>query len=174
MASIEDQFEFLQQTWANSASFPAGDDGPDPVIGEANAPVKIQREGRPDLRLDFRRFVHTSGGIYAFAPSLTALRQLAEGAIGGEEPPPFDPNNRVKPGTGPWRLRERPGLSGRVVMTVAAGTAVLHLDDPRSTFPPFENGHFWFRIRVGTGKNAKEGWIAGDGLEKQPPLPNAE
>jgi Dyp-type peroxidase family len=176
MASIEDQFEFLQQTWANNPGFPGGDDGPDPVIGEASAPVKIQREGKPDLRLDFRRFVHTSGGIYAFAPSLTALRQLAEGAIGGggEEPPPFDLNNRVKAGTAAWRLRAQPGLSGKVVVMLAAGTAVRHLDDPRSTFPPFENGRFWFRVRVGTGASAKEGWIAGDGLEKQPPLPNAE
>lgn len=64
------------------------------------------------------------------------------------------------------------GLSGRVLVMLAGGTVVLHLDDPRSTYPPFENRRFWFR--VGMGKSAKEGWIAGDGLEKQPPLPNAE
>ncbi len=87
MASIEEQFEFLQQTWANSARFPGnafGDgrtDGPDPVIGEDRAPVELRRPNQPDVHLDFRRFVHTSGAVYAFAPALSTLRQLAAGAL---------------------------------------------------------------------------------------------
>jgi Dyp-type peroxidase family len=87
MTSIEEQFEFLQQSWANFAQFPGvvvGDnrtDGPDPVIGEDPAPVELRRAGRPDEHLDFRRFVHTSGAVYAFAPSLSTLRLLADGEL---------------------------------------------------------------------------------------------
>ena len=83
MSSIEDQFEFLQQAWANNASFPDGSAGPDPVIGDAArpAPVTLRREGHPDQQLEFHRFVHTTGALYAFAPSLSTLRQLADGTL---------------------------------------------------------------------------------------------
>ena len=87
MASLEEQFEFLQERWANLEEFPGnvfGDkriDGPDPVIGEDPAPVELRRQGLPDAHLDFRRFVHTSGAVYAFAPSLTTLKRLASGQL---------------------------------------------------------------------------------------------
>ncbi len=87
MASIEEQFEFLQQAWANFAQFPSvvfednRTDGPDPIIGEDPAQCELRREGREDEHLDFRRFVHTSGSVYAFAPSLTTLRRLAKGEL---------------------------------------------------------------------------------------------
>jgi len=87
MASIEEQFEFLQTAWANAANFPGnvlGDrkqDGPDPVIGEDPAPARLSREGHEDTTLDFRRFVATSGAVYAFAPSLTMLRRLGAGEL---------------------------------------------------------------------------------------------
>lgn len=82
MASIEDQFEFLQQSWANNAEFPPGSAaGPDPVIGETGAPVRLQRPDRPDLSLGFERFVFTEGAVYAFAPSLAALRRLGNGEL---------------------------------------------------------------------------------------------
>ncbi len=81
MSSIEDQFEFLQQHWANNPNFREAGDGPDPVIGTDPAPVTLRRQGRPDRRLDFRRFVQTTGALYAFAPSLTTLTRLARGTL---------------------------------------------------------------------------------------------
>ncbi|MEJ7569181.1 MAG: Dyp-type peroxidase [Gaiellaceae bacterium] len=87
MASVEEQFEFLQAQWANAPDFPGvvfGDqksDGPDPVIGEDPAGIRVAREGHEDVELDFRRFVQTSGSLYLFAPSLTTLRRLGQGAL---------------------------------------------------------------------------------------------
>jgi Dyp-type peroxidase family len=80
MASIEEQFEFLQAKWANNPGFPGDGDGPDPVIGEDPAPVRLAREGHDDVELDLRRFVETTGAVYAFAPSISALRELGSGA----------------------------------------------------------------------------------------------
>lgn len=85
VGSIEEQFESLQIAFANAADSPGnvfGDgrvDGPDPVIGEDSAPVELRREGKPDQHLDFQRFVHTTGAVYAFAPSISALKMLAGG-----------------------------------------------------------------------------------------------
>ncbi len=86
MASIEEQFEFLQQAWANFTHFPAvvdgvtpEDDGADPVIG-ASSICRLRREGLPDRALEFRRFVYTSGTVYTFVPSLSALEMLCSAA----------------------------------------------------------------------------------------------
>ena len=80
MASIEDQFEFLQMTWANNADFPAAADGADPVIG-TDSDVTLKRDGAEDARLQFERFVKTEGSLYAFAPSLPTLLSLASGGL---------------------------------------------------------------------------------------------
>ena len=84
MLSIRDQFEFLQQSWADFPKFPGVvdgvqpvDDGPDPVIGDNEASCRLRRPDGEDRLLDFRRFVHTSGAVYAFTPSISALRRLA-------------------------------------------------------------------------------------------------
>jgi Dyp-type peroxidase family len=83
MTSIEEQFEHLQREFANNPRFPSDKfedplpDGPDPVIGEDEAKVRLCREGREDAALDFRRFVYTTGATYAFAPSLATIRRLA-------------------------------------------------------------------------------------------------
>jgi len=82
MASIEEQFEFLQSAWANGP-LPGGG-GPDPVIGipAANAPTHtLQRAGLPEIPLTLRRFVQTTGAVYAFAPSLPTLKALAAGTL---------------------------------------------------------------------------------------------
>lgn len=78
MASIENQFEFLQATWANNADFPDAAVGSDPVIG-TNSPVTLVREKEPPAQLSFDRFVRTEGALYAFAPSISTLRALANG-----------------------------------------------------------------------------------------------
>lgn len=88
MASIEEQFEYLQKYLANATGFPGGtNSGYDPLIGENTDPAKA-----PDTkRLQFggsdwvksgeadttRRVFKTTGAVYAFAPSLTLLQVLA-------------------------------------------------------------------------------------------------
>jgi Dyp-type peroxidase family len=112
VASIEDQFEFLQIHWASDPDVPSSyrkqdpaRDGPDPLIGNSTAPCvvrskrteeaaqeaqpkeAIQEEpvefltwneaGDPRKPGDFRPFVHTTGAVYAFAPTISALSSLA-------------------------------------------------------------------------------------------------
>jgi Dyp-type peroxidase family len=160
MASIENQFEFLQQSWANEESFPAAETGPDPVIGESPAPIKIQREGRPDLRLDFRRFVHTSGAVYAFAPAISTLRRIASGELGQDvEEPVLRIGGRamINPdGGASWRLRSSPVLGGKVVGSLTPGTQMTLLDGPRPA-----DGHEWWLIRT---DDNRQGWVAAGGL----------
>ncbi len=82
MASIENQFEFLQSTWANGP-FPAG--GHDPIIGvpDASQPTHTlpRDNGLPAIKLTLQRFVQTTGAVYAFAPSLATLKALAAGEV---------------------------------------------------------------------------------------------
>ncbi|HEY6596723.1 MAG TPA: hypothetical protein VI011_21860 [Asanoa sp.] len=94
MASIEDQFEFLQRRWANDPEFPARTlatlrqrtgtghlvAGLDPVVGD-DARAARRRIGKRVAReippLAFGGFVTTTGAVYAFAPSRSALLMLA-------------------------------------------------------------------------------------------------
>jgi Dyp-type peroxidase family len=112
MASIEDQFEFLQQRWANDPEVPASyrqekpikdelKDGPDPLIGASKYPCLLRSKEdatakKPPIKLNFhtlnptntaagdvdpeatpRPFVYTTGAVYAFAPTMSALRRLS-------------------------------------------------------------------------------------------------
>ncbi|GIE95334.1 Dyp-type peroxidase [Paractinoplanes rishiriensis] len=93
MASIENQFEFLQRRWANDPQFPASTvaryrpgtferrvDGLDPVLGDS-AEAARRRLGDDVVgqipKSAFGGLVTTTGAVYAFAPSLRALRSLA-------------------------------------------------------------------------------------------------
>ena len=97
MASIEEQFEFLQAAWANFAKFPeivakqdaAEADGADPIIGRdpTGSPVQLRHDGE-QVGLVLRRFVRTEGALYAFASSLPALTALAAGMPLAELTPP--------------------------------------------------------------------------------------
>ena len=78
MASIENQFEFIQHSWADNPGFPQASDGADPVIG-VDSDVTLKRDNRPDQTLHFSRFVRTEGSLYAFAPSIATLTALANG-----------------------------------------------------------------------------------------------
>ncbi len=105
MASIEDQFEFVQRNWVNNPLFPsvpldagrlrdAAVDGHDPLIGVGSHPCVLRGGGQRDRPLDFRRFVRTTGAVYAFAPSLEALRALARPGplrAHGDLPPRSEP-----------------------------------------------------------------------------------
>ena len=92
MASIEEQFEFVQRGWANNPRFPsvpldtsapeeATVDGTDPLVGAGTDPCILHLDGGQDERLDFGRFVRTTGAVYAFAPSILTLRGLARGDV---------------------------------------------------------------------------------------------
>jgi Dyp-type peroxidase family len=91
MASIEDQFEAVQRNWASNAGLlpvTAGPgrgvpenaitDGPDPLIGANTHPCLLRRHGQDPVPLYLPRFVRTTGAVYAFAPSIPALRQLGK------------------------------------------------------------------------------------------------
>jgi len=84
-ASIENQFEFIQQSWANNPFFPnfdtANPDGLDPIVGQGDprAMGKIATEwGNPATMTtaDFAQFVHMKGGEYFFAPSISFLENI--------------------------------------------------------------------------------------------------
>ena len=80
-ASIEDQFEFLQRRWANSAVQP-NLGGFDPIIGQNG------RQGSRVRFIDFptaagtvrikmkNEWVTPTGGGYFFAPSISAIRDV--------------------------------------------------------------------------------------------------
>jgi len=84
MSSIEQKFEFLMQAWVNNPGFPVPAAGPDPIIGDHQprpSPIDMHRQGKPDFQKDFQRFVHTTGTLYAFVPSITALKNMASGTL---------------------------------------------------------------------------------------------
>lgn len=89
MASIVDQFEFTQKSWANNPKFagniapaqPHPPTGIDPIIGQSSNAANRQHTYAspcppplaPTAR-SFARFVTLQGGEYFFAPSLSFLR----------------------------------------------------------------------------------------------------
>lgn len=80
VTSIEDQFEFVQHSWANNASFRGGSGptGPDPVIG-SNGQLNMATADGTQCTLSVSRAVHTAGAVYALTLSLPTLRTLAAG-----------------------------------------------------------------------------------------------
>lgn len=76
-ASIERQFEFVQQTWVNSRVFHGLWDEDDPLLSpEQTRQFSVPTpEGRLKLKLS-RRFVTYRGGGYFFVPGRSALRSL--------------------------------------------------------------------------------------------------
>lgn len=87
MADIENQFEFLQSVWVNSPGFPDGSAGHDPVIGvpSGEGTVTFHHAGPNNadvtVPLGCSQFVQTTGAVYAFAPSLPTLNELANGKL---------------------------------------------------------------------------------------------
>ena len=88
MASVEDQFEFVQQSWVNSMEFAGNIRQPtqrplmgiDPVIGQSTDAAELEHtyedgwSGGQPMRASFDQFVHMKGGEYFFAPCLSFLR----------------------------------------------------------------------------------------------------
>ncbi|WP_250030763.1 Dyp-type peroxidase [Paractinoplanes maris] len=93
LTSIEDQFEYVQRKWANNARFPSTTlaqygripaepprvDGLDPVLSDnkAGAAARLGDDAHKVPDPAYGGFVTTTGAVYAFAPSLPALWQLA-------------------------------------------------------------------------------------------------
>ena len=90
MASVEEQFEFTQQSWANNPGFvgninparPHPPTGIDPIIGQSATAADFQHtyqdgwtSGAPKT-LSFAQFVTLQGGEYFFAPSLSFMRSV--------------------------------------------------------------------------------------------------
>lgn len=88
-SSLENQFEFTQQSWANNAGFarplalPGPATGIDPIIGQPSGPSGQRwpatygiSESDANDRDDFSGFVRMRGGEYFFAPSISFIRGL--------------------------------------------------------------------------------------------------
>lgn len=88
-ASIERQFEFVQQQWANYGNDFKIANEKDPLIGNHEYeeggrmifPAEPGSGKAPKFCSGIPRFVETRGGGYFFLPSLTALRMIGEGII---------------------------------------------------------------------------------------------
>jgi Dyp-type peroxidase family len=74
-ASISRTFEFVQAHWVNRDDFQQSGDGKDPIISQDTPEGTVSIP--PERQLTFSRWVTTTGGLYAFAPSLTGLTELA-------------------------------------------------------------------------------------------------
>ncbi len=89
-ASIERQFEFVQQQWMNYGNdFLQGNDR-DLLIGNHRPQDKMVIQGdparpdtlkRPFLCTGLPQFVETRGGDYFFVPGINALRHIATGTV---------------------------------------------------------------------------------------------
>jgi deferrochelatase/peroxidase EfeB len=91
-ASIEDQFEFLSEHWANATTLPKDYSRPnqpaghDPILGETdNASSRARIVTLPGSDGSFETiqipsdFIIPTGGDYFFTPSLTGLRTVLAG-----------------------------------------------------------------------------------------------
>lgn len=80
-SSLENQFEFTQNLWANNPAFVNGEAGIDPLIGQGPAGSAQRYPAEYGVSLgdpfDFSGFVKMRGGEYFFAPSISFLKHLA-------------------------------------------------------------------------------------------------
>lgn len=85
--SLFRQFEFVQQQWINYGATLASGNDADPITGIRSGDAKFvipadpAKGGVPFICANLPLFVETRGGDYFFLPSLTALRQIAEGSV---------------------------------------------------------------------------------------------
>jgi Dyp-type peroxidase family len=79
-AHLKRQFEFVKTQWLNDGIFIGAPLESDPLVGPHHDPSSFTIPQRPIRRRlqDLPPFVVTRGGEYCFAPSLSALRWLAE------------------------------------------------------------------------------------------------
>jgi Dyp-type peroxidase family len=79
-AHLKRQFEFVKTQWLNDGIFIGAPGEADPLVGSAAGPSEFTIPDRPIRRRlhDVPPFVITRGGDYFFAPSLSAMRWLAD------------------------------------------------------------------------------------------------
>jgi len=79
-AHIKRQFEFVKTQWLNDGIFIGAPSEADPLVGSGDGTTSFTIPQRPIRRRlqDLPPFVTTRGGEYCFAPSLSAMRWLAE------------------------------------------------------------------------------------------------
>jgi Dyp-type peroxidase family len=79
-AHLKRQFEFVKTQWLNDGVFIGAPLESDPLVGPHHHPSTFTIPRRPIRRKlqDLPPFVVTRGGEYCFAPSLSALRWIAE------------------------------------------------------------------------------------------------
>ncbi|WP_336619303.1 hypothetical protein [Bacillus cereus] len=78
-ASIKDQFEFMQQAWANNIKFPSEGAGEDPILGQKDNGGEKYTFKLPekDKSINFmQEWVTMTGGAYFFQPSIKALTDV--------------------------------------------------------------------------------------------------
>jgi Dyp-type peroxidase family len=92
-ASIDRQFEFVQQQWINYGNDFKLSNDKDPILGNHEQTPDGKGLGRmvieapsngdrpPFICANLKRFVETRGGDYFFIPSITAVRMISEGII---------------------------------------------------------------------------------------------
>lgn len=80
---IQKQFEFVQSSWVNDATFPpfpkGVTPGEDPIIAQSTSGT-FQLDPNK-LNISVQHFVTTTGGEYFFAPSIDALQKLGNNKI---------------------------------------------------------------------------------------------
>jgi Dyp-type peroxidase family len=88
-AHLKRQFEFVQSEWINGGAFLGLGDAKDPITGVADGAgaYSIPRRPLPRKVGNLASFVVTRGGEYAFMPSLSALRWLADLPEAGSDGP---------------------------------------------------------------------------------------
>ncbi|MEQ9483474.1 MAG: Dyp-type peroxidase [Coleofasciculus sp. F4-SAH-05] len=77
--NIENQFNFMQASWANQNNFVNVNTGPDPIIGQ-QAGIQKWPTGWGEsttTECKFKLWVHMKGGEYFFAPSMSFLKTLS-------------------------------------------------------------------------------------------------
>ncbi|OUB85124.1 Dyp-type peroxidase domain-containing protein [Bacillus wiedmannii] len=78
-ASIKDQFEFMQQAWANNIKFPSEGAGEDSILGQKDNGGEKHTFKLPekDKSINFmQEWVTMTGGAYFFQPSIKALTDV--------------------------------------------------------------------------------------------------
>jgi Dyp-type peroxidase family len=83
-ASISRTFEFVQSHWANREDFQQPGDGKDPMISQDTPDGTFSLP--PARQPTFARWVTTTGGVYAFAPSLAGLAELIQAPVPDSAP----------------------------------------------------------------------------------------
>jgi deferrochelatase/peroxidase EfeB len=86
-ASLQRQFEFVQQQWMNYGLDASSGNDTCPVIGnhapgsKFTIPADPHAGNPPFIAPDMKQWVQTRGGDYFFVPSMTALRMIGMGVV---------------------------------------------------------------------------------------------